>query len=57
MKMTQIQLVERRAGGNPHGVADHVGRKLMTFGRKPLHETTSPTAAYTDFADDLLAFV
>ncbi len=54
MKMTHIKPVERHAGGNPHGVADHVGRKLMPFGRKPLQETTSPTVAYTDFAEDLL---
>ena len=39
----------------PHGVADHVSRKPVTLERDLLHEKSSPTAAYADFAEDLLA--
>ena len=39
-----------------HGIAYHVRRKAVALERNRLHETSSPSAAYADFAGDLLAF-
>ena len=59
MKVTQIQLVERRTIRQQAVCGDRLrlDRLVMqeALKRNRLHETPSPTAAYADFAGDLLA--
>jgi hypothetical protein len=55
-QLLDVSKTEAESKVQPHGVADHVSRKPVALKRNRLHETPSQTAAYADFAGDLLAF-
>ena len=55
-KLLDVPKTKAEPEVQPHGVADYVRRKPVALKRNRLHDNPSPTAAYADFAGDLLAF-